>query len=284
MTLLRARDLGVTYAGGRRVLAGACLEIARGELVVLLGPSGAGKSTLLRALNGLVPHEAGTVEAEGLGTLAGAEAWRVHRRRTGMVFQQHQLIGRLTALANTLLGRLAFHGTGRTFLPWPRADKRIALEALERVGLLEEALRRVDQLSVGQQQRVGVARALAQQPQLVLADEPVASLDPAAAERVLDLLRDICRADGIAALVSLHQVELARRFADRVIGISAGELVFDGAPAALDDAALARIYHSRGERHEETDLSVRGGDARAAAHGPRPERGPEEAARRAAAG
>src|SRR5262245_5420643 len=284
MNLLRATGVSVVYANGHAALKPTRLEVAQGELVVLLGPSGAGKSTLLRCLNGLVPLAAGEVEAEGVGPITGRDALRAHRSRTGMVFQQHQLIGRLSALANVLLGRLAFHGTLRTFLPWPRADKRIALEALERVGLLEQALARVDQLSGGQQQRVGVARALAQRPRLLLADEPVASLDPASALRVLDLIHDICKADGIAAVMSLHQVELARRFADRVIGLCAGTVVFEGAPDALDDAALARIYHTPGERHEETHLSRRdGGAVPAGCRAGTAERS-QEAAHRAAAG
>jgi phosphonate transport system ATP-binding protein len=159
-----------------------------------------------------------------------------------MVFQQHQLIGRLSALTNVLTGRLASHGALRTLLPMSRADKHLALAALERVGLLDRALERVDRLSGGQQQRVGIARALAQEPRLILADEPVASLDPATAVNVLGLLHDICKADGITAIVSLHQVELARRFADRIVGLRAGAIVFDSEPVRLTEAELDRIY------------------------------------------
>ena len=159
-----------------------------------------------------------------------------------MVFQQHQLIGRLTAFANVLTGRLGHHGTLRSLLPLSVAEKHLALDALGRVGMLDLALRRADQLSGGQQQRVGIARALAQAPTLILADEPVASLDPATAERVLALLHDICRQDGLSAIVSLHQVELARSFADRMIGIGGGCVVFDGPPAALNEAAIRLIY------------------------------------------
>jgi phosphonate transport system ATP-binding protein len=169
-------------------------------------------------------------------------ALRQLRMRAAMVFQQHQLIGRLSALDNVLTGRLGFHSGLRTLLPLPREDRLIALEALERVGLLDFALRRCDQLSGGQQQRVGMARALAQRPRVVLADEPVASLDPSTAQRVLALIHDVCQSAGIAAVVSLHQVDLARRFADRVVGLSAGRVVFDDAPAMLDAGALERIY------------------------------------------
>ncbi len=161
---------------------------------MLIGPSGAGKSTLLRCLNGLVRPTRGDVFAEGVGSIfASGRALRLHRRRAGMVFQQHHQIGRLTALQNVLLGRLAEHGFLRSLLPPPRADRLLALVALERVGLLDRALDRADRLSGGQQQRVGIARAMAQGLRVVLADETVASLDPAAAEKVLTDLRRICR-------------------------------------------------------------------------------------------
>lgn len=232
----------VTYANGTAALRSVDLSIRAGEFLVLLGPSGAGKSTLLRCLNGLVRLSAGSLTAGDLGPIESREVLRTHRKRTGMVFQQHQLIGRLSALDNTLTGRLGYHGALRSLFPPSRADKLIALESLARVALLQYALTRADQLSVGQQQRVGVARALAQRPRIMLADEPIASLDPAAASQVLSLIHDICKADGIAAVVSLHQVELARRFADRIIGIHAGSVAFEGTPAALGPAALERIY------------------------------------------
>ncbi len=242
--LLRLVHGSVTYANGVRAMCDIDLGIRHGEFVVLLGPSGAGKSTLLRCLNGLAPLSSGRVIAQGIGTVQTPRAWREHRRRTALVFQQHHLIGRLNALDNVLTGRLAFHSTWRTLLPFARADKLLALEALARVGLADQALQRADKLSGGQQQRVGIARALAQQPRVLLADEPVASLDPATAVRVLELMHGICKEQGIAAAVSLHQVDLATRFADRIVGISAGRVVFDGAPAALDAASLREIYGS----------------------------------------
>lgn len=235
----------VTVRYGNRVTAleNATATFPVGQFIVLLGSSGAGKSTLLRCLNGLVRPTLGKVRAEDGGNiLAGTAALRGHRQRTGMIFQQHHLIGRLTALQNVLTGRLSFHGTLRSLLPLPRADKIIALEALDRVGLADRALHRADQLSGGQQQRVGIARALAQQPVAILADEPVASLDPATADKVLSLLHRICREDGITAIVSLHQVELARRYGDRIYGLAAGRIVFDGTSDALDADALDRIY------------------------------------------
>ncbi|MEQ8265774.1 MAG: phosphonate ABC transporter ATP-binding protein [Parvibaculum sp.] len=233
----------VRYANRVTALDEASASFPKGQFIVLLGPSGAGKSTLLRCLNGLVRPTSGKVRSEEGGNILGSSAaLRRHRQRTGMIFQQHHLIGRLTALQNVLMGRLSFHGTLRSLLPLPRADRLLALEALDRVGLADRALHRADQLSGGQQQRVGIARALAQQPHLILADEPVASLDPATADKVLALLHRICREDGITAVVSLHQVELARRYADGIYGLAGGRIVFDGPAAELDAPMLDTIY------------------------------------------
>ena len=241
--MLEMHRVCVTYPGGLTALHPASLAFREGDFTVLLGPSGAGKSTLLRCLNGLVAPTSGEILSQSFGSILSSRAsLRRLRARTGMVFQQHQLIGRLSALTNVLTGRLASHGSLRTLLPMSRADRHLALAALERVGLVDRALERVDRLSGGQQQRVGIARALAQEPRLILADEPVASLDPATAVSVLALLHDICKADGITAIVSLHQVELARRFADRVVGLRAGAVVFDSEPARLSEAELDRIY------------------------------------------
>jgi phosphonate transport system ATP-binding protein len=241
---LRLDGLEVAYPNGVRALARTSLSIEKGCFVVLLGSSGAGKSTLLRAVNGLVRLTAGTVTADGIDVLSNKASMRQFRRQTGMVFQQHHLIGRLSVLSNVLMGRLGYHGSLATLLPWSRQEKRMALEAIERVGLLSQALFRADQLSGGQQQRVGIARALIQKPRLLLADEPVASLDPATAENLLTLLHGICRADGLTVIVSLHQVELARNFADRIIGLNAGYVVFDGSASALGSVEEASLYKS----------------------------------------
>ena len=242
--VLRVDRLSVVYPGGVTALRDTSIAFRRGEFTVLLGLSGAGKSTLLRSLNRLVTPTGGSVTSE-LGELGSGSALRQHRRRTAMIFQHHQLIERQSALANVLTGRLAFHNTLRSLFPLPRADQEIALSCLARVGLAAKALSRVDKLSGGQQQRVGIARALAQQPAIILADEPVASLDPATSVRVLGLLRDICKEDGITAIVSLHQLEYARRFADRVVGLADSQIVFDAAPSELTDAQLERIYAGR---------------------------------------
>lgn len=240
--VLHTEALEVTYANGTRALHPTTLGFAQGEFIVLLGASGAGKSTLLRSLNGLVRPSAGQVVATGMGDLSNSAHLRRHRRQTGMVFQQHHLIGRLSVLANVLMGRLGYHSALATFATWSKFEKEGALAAIDRVGLLDRALHRADQLSGGQQQRVGVARALVQQPKVLLADEPVASLDPATAERLLALLQDICRSDGLTLIVSLHQVEFARQFADRIIGLKNGAVVFDGPPAELTSAQADSLY------------------------------------------
>jgi phosphonate transport system ATP-binding protein len=240
--VIRLEDVSVTYPGRVRALRPVTLEFSPGDVTVLLGASGAGKSTLLRCLNLLAPLSSGRVITRDLGALVDRKAIREHRRRTGMIYQQHQLMRRHTALRNTLVGRLGYHSTLRSLAPLPVSDHRLALAALERVGLLEQALVRVDNLSGGQQQRVGIARALAQQPRFMLADEPVASLDPTAADGVLALLRLICREDRMGAVVSLHQVHLARRFADRIVGLAGGLVVFDGPPEALGPDVLGAIY------------------------------------------
>lgn len=241
--ILKVSNLGVTYPGGVQALRATSIHFNRGEFTVLLGLSGAGKSSLLRALNHLVIPSTGQVVSTEFGTLNTQKKLRQHRRKTAMVFQHHQLILRHSALQNVLTGRLAYHGFWRSLLPMPKADLQLALHCLDRVGLADKALSRVDQLSGGQQQRVGIARALAQQPDIILADEPVASLDPATSEKVLTLLKNICAEDGITAVVSLHQLEYARHFADRIIGLANAEVVFDATPAQLDDAQLALIYH-----------------------------------------
>jgi phosphonate transport system ATP-binding protein len=232
----------VTYSNGTRALLPTSLQFFKGEFVVLLGASGAGKSTLLRSLNGLVRPSSGQVVANGVGNLSEPDHLRLHRRHTGMIFQQHHLIGRLSVLANVLIGRLGYHSGLATLAPWSQCEKEGALAALDRVGLIDRALDRADQLSGGQQQRVGIARALVQQPTLLLADEPIASLDPATAERLLALLHGICRRDGLTLVVSLHQVEFARQFADRIIGLNNGAVVFDSTPAALTPELAESLY------------------------------------------
>jgi len=241
--MLQLQNVAMTYPNGVVALLPTTIAVPKGQFLVLLGPSGAGKSTLLRCLNGLVRPTQGAIAVEGRGSIfQSSRSLLDHPRRTRMIFQQHHLIGRLSALQNVLLGRVGAHTALRSMFPLPRADQRIALQALERVGLLERALDRADELSGGQQQRIGIARAMAQQPEMVLADEPVASLDPTSGEKVLADLHRICREDGITAIVSLHQVELARQFADRLIGLAGGRIVFQGTASQLGQTILDQIY------------------------------------------
>jgi phosphonate transport system ATP-binding protein len=225
-------------------LDGVSFTVAPGEFVALLGPSGAGKSTVFRCLTRLAPVDAGTVQVLGrpLQALSGP-ALREARRSIGLIFQQHNLVGRLSAIDNVLTGRLAVMPTWRVLARrFPKADRQAALACLDRVGLLDKAYVRADALSGGQQQRVAIARVLAQEGRVLLADEPVASLDPESARHVLATLRGVAREQGIAVLCSLHQVALAREFADRLIGLRAGRVVFDARPAALDAAAERALY------------------------------------------
>ena len=240
--MIRVRGLTKAY-GNLAALRGVDLAVPAGEMCVVLGPSGAGKSTLLRCLNRLTEPTAGEIEIGGMRAPRNRRELRELRRHIGMIFQDHNLVPRLSVLKNVLTGRLAgIPGLAAALQLFPQADVDIALDALRRVALADRALDRADRLSGGQQQRVGIARALAQQPQVILADEPVASLDPKTARVVLDDLRRAAHELGIAVLCNLHQVEYALEFADRIVGICAGEAVFEGGPNELDPAALARIY------------------------------------------
>lgn len=240
--ILRIENLSVTYANGVAALKPATLSFPQGQFTVLLGSSGAGKSTLLRTLNMLTRPSSGVLISDALGEIGPGRKLRAHRRTTAMIFQQHQLIRRFSALQNVLTARIGWYSTLRSLLPPKEKDMMLALHCLERVGLLDRARTRVDALSGGQQQRVGIARALCQQPRLILADEPVASLDPATSHLVLKLLREICKEDGITAVVSLHQVDLALAYADRIIGLSGGEVMFDLNPSLVTEKNLSALY------------------------------------------
>lgn len=243
---LSLRQLGVTYADGNCALSDVDVEIARGDFVVVVGTSGAGKSTLLRAINGLTPLTHGQVRIHGTALPSRpGRALRQLRTRIGMIFQDGRLSPRLPVMSNVLVGRLGHVPAWRAVLNlWPQHDRRIALQALERVGIANKAWARADTLSGGQQQRVGIARALAQEPSLLLADEPVASLDPITSRQIMNDLERINTQLGITVVVNLHDIELARRYGHRILGLSQGKLVFDGPPAALDNDQLGRIYGS----------------------------------------
>ena len=236
------------YAPDVTALAGVTFDVPAGEFVAVLGPSGAGKTTLFRCLTGLTRPDAGRVRIEGHDIWQGAADLRAGRRVTALVFQQFNLIRRLTALENVLVGRLARVPTWRVVLRrFSRADRQLALRCLDTVGLLDKAGVRADQLSGGQQQRVAIARALAQEARLILADEPVASLDPESSATVLVSLRSAVAA-GVAVVASLHQVHLAREYADRIVALRAGRLVQDAPVGRFDRRALEQIYEPAAAR------------------------------------
>jgi phosphonate transport system ATP-binding protein len=240
--MLRFTDVSKEFPGGFAALSRVSLDVPRGQFCVVLGSSGAGKSTLLRAVNGLSPPTSGTVEVDGV--LVTPKTLQRLRTEIATVHQQFNLVGRLTVLTNVLTGTLGRVSTPRALVNWfPEAYRRKACVLLAEVGLEEEHLyRRASRLSGGQQQRVAIARAFVLDPKIVLADEPVASLDQASSRVIMRLLRRTSAQRGATVLCSLHQVDLAREFADRIVGMRGGAVVFDGPPDSLDAPALERIY------------------------------------------
>ncbi|NRF65475.1 phosphonate ABC transporter ATP-binding protein [Aquincola sp. S2] len=248
MHALDIRGLSKAYTPGKPVLKGIDLHIQGAGLTAIIGPSGTGKSTLLRCINRLVDPSAGSIclhsrgERIELSALSG-RALRHSRRRIGMVFQEYNLVERLTVMENLLTGRLGYVGAWNAWRRhFPHEDIARAFALLETVGLAGFANQRADALSGGQRQRVGIARALMQQPDVLLADEPTSSLDPKTSVEIMTLLRDLGRAQHVPVIVNIHDVELARRFADRIVGMSGGGIVYDGDPAGLTDALLQTIY------------------------------------------
>jgi phosphonate transport system ATP-binding protein len=242
--MISVRNLTKTYRNGTRALKDISIDVRAGEFLVILGPSGAGKSTLLRCINRLVDPTEGTVLHNGVEITGHRGDLRAIRRQFGMVFQQFNLVKRLSVLTNVLAGRLGYRSVWRSlFYSFPQADKRIAIECLARVNMDHKMFQRADTLSGGEQQRVAIARALAQQPMVILADEPVASLDPRIARQVLGYLREAAQDLGITVLCNLHQVDYAKEFSERVVGMSHGQVVFDGRAADLTDDVLHRIYY-----------------------------------------
>jgi phosphonate transport system ATP-binding protein len=248
---------GLTKRYGELVaLSAVSLRVMPGELAVVLGPSGAGKSTLLRCINRLAAPDAGEVLIAGQPVLADRTRLRATRREVAMIFQDHNLVPRLSVLKNVLTGRLAYMPVWQSVMQFfPVRDVELAMECLRRVQLEDRAWSRADRLSGGQQQRVGVARALAQQPRAILADEPVASLDPKNARVILSDLRRAAHELNIAVLCNLHQVGYAREFADRIVGISGGRVVFDGQARDIDSEALSRIYPGLDPEHIDEQVS-----------------------------
>lgn len=240
------RGVSKTF-GARKALDGVSLEVASGEMVALIGPSGSGKSTLLRSITGLQPIDPGgaiavfgeTVQKDGRVTGAVRKA----RARLGMIFQQFNLVGRLSLFSNVMLGALGrIPGWQGALGMWPGADKKKAMAALHRVGVSDYAAQRANTLSGGQQQRGAIARAIVQGAQAILADEPVASLDPVSARKVMELLVELNKRDGLGVIVTLHQVDYAIRYCERVVALKAGKIVYDGPSTGLDTKTLIDIY------------------------------------------
>jgi phosphonate transport system ATP-binding protein len=236
------------------VLRGVDFKIEQGEFVGVIGLSGSGKSTLLRSINRLIEVNAGAIiapaallggKSNGIIDILKLSHSRLRhvRRRIGMIFQQFNIVKRLTVIDNVLSGGLGYQPAWRSTLRiFSQEERRRALVNLKRVGLLDHAYKRADELSGGEQQRVAIARTLMQEPAIILADEPVSSLDPKLSRVVLDILKRVCREDGITALVSLHTLELTREYADRVVGLKDGQILFDGATHELTDAIVDSIY------------------------------------------
>lgn len=242
--MLTLKGLTKRYDTGDLALRNVDLQVPAGQVLALIGPSGAGKSTLIRCINRLVEPTTGTVTLDGteLSTLRGSNL-RKARRQIGMIFQNYALVERLSVMENVLSGRLAYIGFWRSyFRRFPAEDVRQAVHLLERVGLEAMLDKRGDALSGGQKQRVGIARALMQNPKLLLVDEPTASLDPKTSRQIMRLICELCREQNLAAIINIHDVALARQFADRVVGLREGAVVYDGTPESLSPEVLTSIY------------------------------------------
>lgn len=244
MPTLSINHLTKRYATGDLALDHVSLVIPEGQVMALIGPSGAGKSTLIRCVNRLVEPTSGDVLlGEQNVTKLGSRKLRRARRHIGMIFQEYALVERLTVMENVLSGRLGYVGFWASwFRRFPRQDISDAFTLLERVGLADMVDKRADELSGGQRQRVGIARALIQNPDLLLVDEPTASLDPKTSRQIMRLITELCRERNLTAVVNIHDVPLARLFAERVVGLQAGQVVFDGAPEGLNPDVLTQIY------------------------------------------
>jgi len=250
--MLEIKDVRVVYPNGTEALKSVSMTIQTNEIVAIIGRSGAGKSTLLRCINGMQEVTSGSIKLDGQEiTTMNAKQKRDLMRQVGFIWQEYNLVGRLSANMNVLTGRLGYNtGFLNAIGFFSREQRQIGLRSLERVGMLHRATFRADNLSGGEKQRVNIARAISQEPKLLLADEPVASLDPELSWTVMSDLARVARAEGVPTLINIHEVELAKSFTDRLIGIAQGHVVFDGTPEELDEAAMDKIYRFDKEERE----------------------------------
>ena len=248
--MLSVRNLTKVYEGGVVALRDVSFEVPQGQFLAIIGLSGSGKSTLLRCINRLIEPTSGQILWNDLDiTAAPQDDLRRIRRRIGMVFQHFNLVHRSKVLTNVLAGRLGYVSPAWSLVNrFPARDVEHAIRQLDRLGIADKAQQRADELSGGQQQRVGVARAMMQDPEMILADEPVASLDPVLAHSIMQYLEQINKQDGMTVLCSLHFLDLVHRYADRAIALNEGMLVFDGLPKEIDDAKFKEIYGKEAER------------------------------------
>lgn len=248
--MLEVKNLTKIYEGNIKALDNVSFTVEPGEFLAVIGLSGSGKSTLLRCINRLVEPTEGQIIWDGVDiTAANQSEIRLIRRRIGMVFQHFNLVNRSSVITNVLAGRLGYVNPALSiFNRFPEEDVQAALRQLDRVGIKDQAYKRADELSGGQQQRVGIARAMIQEPDMILADEPVASLDPVLAHTIMQYLEKINREDGVMVLCSLHFLDLVHRYADRAIALNKGRLMFDGPPKAIDDEKFKEIYGKEAER------------------------------------
>ena len=242
--MLKLENLTKKYNTGDLALKGIDLSIPNGQVLALIGPSGAGKSTLIRCINRLVePTNGSAILNEVNLTKLSSRALRKSRRKMGMIFQEYALVERLTVMENVLSGRLGYVGFWKSFLRrFPKKDVNEAFRLLDRVGLLEMADKRADELSGGQRQRVGICRALIQDPDLLLVDEPTASLDPKTSRQIMRLINELCQERGLTAIINIHDVLLAQMFSQRIVGLALGNIVYDGSPEGLTPEVLTKIY------------------------------------------
>ena len=242
--MLKLENLTKRYNTGDLALQGIDLSIPNGQVLALIGPSGAGKSTLIRCINRLVePTNGSAILNEVNLTKLSSRALRKSRRKMGMIFQEYALVERLTVMENVLSGRLGYVGFWKSFLRrFPKKDVNEAFRLLDRVGLLEMADKRADELSGGQRQRVGICRALIQDPDLLLVDEPTASLDPKTSRQIMRLINEVCQERGLTAIINIHDVLLAQMFSQRIVGLALGNIVYDGSPEGLTPEVLTQIY------------------------------------------